>query len=124
MSTIQFANYPGPSVNQESFPYPQSVNIGNIIKISGQGGWDTNGTSPDINIKTAAAFGNVEQALKTMNTRLSLKDVYAVRSYHTNIAETFGPMSSHFMRLVPGHRPIWICVEVARLQNPGMAITI
>lgn len=125
MSTLQYANYPGTESNSESFHYSQAVKIGNVIKASGQGGWDIHGNiHSDINAQVAAVFGNVESALRSIDSRLSWQNVYAVRSYHINVAETFDIVTSNFKRIIPGHRPIWTCVEIGKLGIEGMQVEI
>lgn len=45
-------------------------------------------------------------------------------SYHINVAETFDTVKSNFKRILPGHRPIWTCVEVGKLGIEGMLVEI
>lgn len=125
MSNLQYSNYPGTESNSESFHYSQAVKVGNIVKTSGQGGWDTTGAiTNDLNAQVVAAFENVEKALKSMDSRLSWQDVFAVRSYHLNMDETFEIMTDNFKKRIPGHRPIWTCVQIGKLGIEGMAIEI
>ncbi|KAJ5555741.1 hypothetical protein N7535_008174 [Penicillium sp. DV-2018c] len=122
---MQFYNYPGTEANSESFHYSQTVKIGTTIKTSGQGGWDANGdVEPDVQKQVAIAFENVEKALKSVDERLSWENVYAVRSYHTNVEETFDMVTGNFKKRFPNHRPIWTCVEIGKLGIPGMVIEI
>ncbi|KAF9888176.1 hypothetical protein FE257_009171 [Aspergillus nanangensis] len=125
MSTLQYFNYPGTEANSESFHYSQAVKVGNTIKTSGQGGWDAEGNVvADVEKQVAIAFENVEKALKSVDSRLSWQDVYAVRSYHINVEETFDVVTSNFKRILPNHRPIWTCVEIGKLGIEGMLIEI
>lgn len=122
---MQFFNYPGTEGNSEAFHYSQAVRIGNIVKTSGQGGWDDKENIPsDVNQQVAMAFANIEKALKSVDQRLSWENVYSVRSYHINLEETFEVVTNNFKRIIPGHRPIWTCVEIAKLGIEGMAIEI
>lgn len=121
---MHFYNYPGTEANSESFHYSQAVRIGNTIRTSGQGGWDENGhITPDVEKQVALVFDNIEKALKQVDPRLSWKDVYAVRSYHINVEGTFDMVTSNFKRVLP-HRPIWTCVEIAKLGIEGMVVEI
>lgn len=125
MSNLQYSNYEGTEANSESFHYSQAVKVGNIVKTSGQGGWDATGAiNPDLKTQVAAAFDNVEKALKSMDSRLSWQNVFAVRTYHLNMDETFEIMTDNFKRVIPGHRPIWTCVQIGKLGIEGMAIEI
>jgi enamine deaminase RidA (YjgF/YER057c/UK114 family) len=125
MSTLGYTNYPGSEANSKDFHYSQAVQIGNIVKISGQGGWDAQGNiAADIHAQVLAAFQNVESALKSIDSRLSWEDVYSVHSYHTNVTETFDIVTSNFKQAIPDHRPIWTCVEVVKLGIEGMVIEI
>ncbi|KAJ5833072.1 YjgF/Yer057p/UK114 family [Penicillium riverlandense] len=122
---MHFFNYPGTEANSESFHYSQATRIGNTVKTSGQGGWDENGSiTSNVEKQVAVAFDNVEKALKNVDPRLSWKNVYAVRSYHTNMDETFEVVTSNFKKLLPDHRPIWTCVEIKKLGIEGMVVEI
>ncbi|KAJ5678573.1 YjgF/Yer057p/UK114 family [Penicillium maclennaniae] len=122
---MHFFNYPGTETNSESFHYSQATRIGNTVKTSGQGGWDENGSiTLDVEKQVAVAFANVEKALRNVDTRLSWENVYAVRSYHINMEETFEIVTSNFKKLLPNHRPIWTCVEIRKLGIEGMVVEI
>lgn len=125
MTTLQFFNYPGTEANSESFHYSQAVKIGTMVKTSGQGGWDESGNiTPNAEKQVAIAFENVENALKEVDPRLSWANVYAVRSYHIKMEETFDMVGSNFKRVLTDHRPIWTCVEIGKLGIEGMVIEI
>ena len=122
---MQFFNYPGTESNSESFHYSQAVKIGTMVKTSGQGGWDESGKiTSDVEKQVAVAFENVEKALKEVDSRLSWENVYAVRSYHINMEETFEMVTSNFKKFLPGNRPVWTCVEIGKLGIEGMVIEI
>lgn len=122
---MQFFNYAGTEANSESFHYSQAVRIGNTIKTSGQGGWDESGNvHPDVEQQVSVAFENVEKALKSVDPRLSWENVYAVRSYHINVDQTFDMVTGNLKKVLPGHRPIWTCVEIGKLGIEGMVIEI
>lgn len=125
ITIMQFFNYPGTESNSESFHYSQAVKIGTMVKTSGQGGWDESGNiTSDVEKQVAVAFENVEKALKQVDSRLSWENVYAIRSYHINMEETFEMVTGNFKKYIPGHRPIWTCVEIGKLGIEGMVIEI
>lgn len=125
MSNMQFSNYPGTETNSQNFHYSQAVKVGNTIKTSGQGGWDIHGNiSSNVDTQVAAAFENVENALKSIDSRLSWQNVYAVRSYHIDMDETFDAVTANFKRRLPDHRPIWTCVQIGKLGIEGMLVEI
>jgi enamine deaminase RidA (YjgF/YER057c/UK114 family) len=125
MPNMQFFNYPGTEANSESFHYSQAVKIGTVVKTSGQGGWDESGNiTSNVEKQVAIAFENVEKALKEVDSRLSWENVYAVRSYHISVEETFDMVTSNFKKVIPSHRPIWTCVEIGKLGIEGMVIEI
>lgn len=97
ITNMQFFNYPGTEANSKSFHYSQAVKIGTMVKTSGQGGWDeSRNITSDVERQVAVAFENVGKALKEIDTRLSWENVYAVRSYHINVEDTFEIVTSNF----------------------------
>jgi enamine deaminase RidA (YjgF/YER057c/UK114 family) len=126
MSTLQYTNYPGTEPNSASFHYSQAVRLGNVIKTSGQGGWGETGTvvADDISKQITLAFDNVEKALKSVDSRLSWEDVYAVRSYHIDLEATFEVVTGEFKKRIRTHRPVWTCVQVGKLGIEGMGVEI
>jgi enamine deaminase RidA (YjgF/YER057c/UK114 family) len=120
-----FANYAGTESKSESFHYSQAVKVGNIVKISGQGGWDAEGNMASSAAKQVElALENVERALKAADSSLSWSNVYAIRSYHTNIDESAELAIEGWRRVMPQHRPVWTCVEISKLGVEGMQIEI
>jgi enamine deaminase RidA (YjgF/YER057c/UK114 family) len=120
-----FGNYAGTESKSEAFHYSQVVKVGNVVKTSGQGGWDAEGNVASSPLKQVElALENVDKALKAADNNLSWKNVYAVRSYHTNIDETADMIIDGFKRLMPDHRPIFTCVEISKLGIEGMVIEI
>ncbi|KAK1987283.1 endoribonuclease L-PSP [Colletotrichum cereale] len=125
MSSAQFFNYPGTETNAEQYHYSQAVKLGNIVRTSGQGGWDEKGNiSPDIEKQTGVAFDNVLKALKAVDSRLSFNDIYSIRSYHTDMDAALEVMTTQFKKLFPNHRPIWTCVQIGKLALEGMQVEI
>ncbi|OBT56105.1 hypothetical protein VE04_04149 [Pseudogymnoascus sp. 24MN13] len=121
-----FHNYPGIGAkNSEAFHYSQAVKVGNIVKCSGQGGWDAEGTiETDPELQIRQAMENVVKALRTVDGRLGWENVYAVKSYHVDIEDTFDMMTTEFKRLSRTLRPVWTCVEVGKLGIPGMLVEV
>ncbi|KAJ0420511.1 YjgF-like protein [Aspergillus carlsbadensis] len=126
MPTLQYANYPGTKATSSTFHYSQAVQIGNVVRTSGQGGWDETGTvaTDDIETEIRLAFDNVERALKSLDSRLSWEDVYAVRSYHVDLDATFELVTRNFKERITSHRPVWTCVQVGKLGIEGMRVEI
>ncbi|CAE6437690.1 unnamed protein product [Rhizoctonia solani] len=126
MSSLQYNDYEGAGQAIGNLcHYSQTVIIGDIVKASGQGGWDANGKtdSNDARGQVDLAFENVEKALCAAGLR-GWEDVYSIRSYHCPIDETFNYTVEKLKERIPGHRPIWTAVGVARLAFPEMKIEI
>jgi enamine deaminase RidA (YjgF/YER057c/UK114 family) len=126
MSDLTYYNYPGVGVtNNKTYSYSQAVRIGNIIKCSGQGGWDSDGE-----IRTQDVAAQIEKAFKNVETNLrdaglsGWDDVFAVRSYHISLSQSFDTMVQQFRKAMPGHQPVWTCVGVTELGIPGMLVEI
>ncbi|KAG8757094.1 hypothetical protein FRC11_004811, partial [Ceratobasidium sp. 423] len=126
MTSLRYINYGGAGqVISDECHYSQAVIIGDIVKLSGQGGWDENGKTDPNNPKGQVdlAFDNIEKALRAAGLR-GLEDVYAIRSYHYPIDETFNYTVEQLKRRIPGHRPAWTAIGVARLAFPQMKVEI
>ncbi|GKT40570.1 RuvB-like helicase 1 [Colletotrichum spaethianum] len=125
MSSAQFFNYPGTETNAEQYHYSQAVKLGNIVRTSGQGGWDAKGEiTPDLEKQISVAFENVLKALKAVDSRLSFDSIYAIRSYHIDMDTSFNVMTAQFKKLFPKHRPIWTCIQIGKLGLEGMQVEI
>ncbi|RSL94825.1 hypothetical protein CEP52_012413 [Fusarium oligoseptatum] len=60
MSTLNYFNYEGVGkTNNKLYSYSQAVRVGNIIKCSGQGGWDAEGNIDKDDLK-----GQIDLAFK------------------------------------------------------------
>lgn len=126
MSSLKYYNYPGVGeVNNREYSYSQSVRVGNIIKCSGQGGWDDNGNidADDLTGQIAKAFQNVEKNLQNAGLG-GWENVHSVRSYHISLEQSFDLMVEQFKKVMPHHQPIWTCVGVRELGIPGMVVEI
>ncbi|OAL56446.1 endoribonuclease L-PSP [Pyrenochaeta sp. DS3sAY3a] len=125
MAQAQFFNYPDTELNAENYHYSQAVKLGNTVKTSGQGGWDENGKiTSNLEDQIELAFANVEKALKAVDADLGLDNIYAIRSYHLDMAQSFDVMTSQFKKLFPNHRPIWTCIQIDKLGLEGMQVEI
>ncbi|VUC30676.1 unnamed protein product [Clonostachys rosea] len=126
MSGLKYFNYEGVgATNNRLYSYSQAVRVGNIVKCSGQGGWDEDGNinHDDLKKQIDLAFQNVEKNLKSAGLR-GWADVYAVRSFHLALSDSFDLMVEHFRTWMPNHQPIWTCVGVNELGIPGMIVEI
>ncbi|KAH6974233.1 Endoribonuclease L-PSP/chorismate mutase-like protein [Ilyonectria sp. MPI-CAGE-AT-0026] len=126
MSGLQYSNYDGVGVtNNRLYSYSQAVCVGNVIKCSGQGGWDNEGNIDDQDLKGQIdlAFKNVEKNLKAAGAK-GWSDVYSVKSFHISLSSSFDLMVEEFRKWMPNHQPTWTCVGVTELGIPGMIVEI
>lgn len=110
---------------QERFGYTSAVRIGNIVEISGQGGWDRdfNFIHKDLLDEVNQAFENVEYVLQSSGT--SWKNVYSVHSYFTQpISEEVNNFMAHQFKSRCANPPLWTCLQVARLGDKRMRVEI
>ena len=121
--SVTFHNYQGTQQKSDDFHYSQAVKVGNIVKTSGQGGWTESGSMPEDPAKQVElAFANVALALRSVEPSLGWNNVFAVRTYHTSIDETVDFVIEKFKEVMPGHRPVFTCVEIGKLGIPGMKV--
>lgn len=122
---VSVHNYAGTEEKSEAFHYSQAVKIGNVVKTSGQGGWDDSGkVVSDLKKQVELAFLNVEKALQAADKSLSWKNVYAVRSFHINLDESADYVIENFRKFTPDRRPVFTCVEIRKLGIEGMQVEI
>lgn len=125
MSKVTFHDPPGAEKNSEAFHYSQVVKIGNVLRTSGQGGWDADGNIlPDLQAQVDQAFENVITVLRSAHSTATWSNVVSVRSYHVNMTESFDAVTNAFKRLDPNLKPVWTCVEVSKLGIEGMKIEV
>ncbi|KAI8813054.1 Endoribonuclease L-PSP/chorismate mutase-like protein [Cladochytrium replicatum] len=120
MSHLQFFSYEGfgDRVKTDTH-YNQAVRIGDIIEISGQGGWDriTEGIPSDVGAEVDQAFANVEHALKQAGGD-GWSQVYKVRVYCAPFdAEVVGHFVRNLKKYCPDHQPLLTGVGVSALYN-------
>lgn len=126
MSSLTYINEPGAGQKHSDLcHYSQAVILGNVVKLSGQGGWDQTGAldADDIAGQVDLAFRNVDRVLQTSGLR-GWEDVYSVRSYHVHMGSSYDLVVSKLKERIPGHRPIWTALAVPELAFPAMRIEI
>jgi enamine deaminase RidA (YjgF/YER057c/UK114 family) len=126
MSSLQYFNEKGAGQKHSDLcHYSQAVVVGDIVKCSGQGGWDETGKLDpnDIEGQVDLAFKNVDKVLQAVGLR-GWEDVYSIRSYHVDIGTSFNIVVEKLRQRLPGHRPIWTSIGVTRLAFQEMLIEI
>ena len=111
--------------------YSQVLEIDGRVELSGQGGWHP-GTldfpgGVSIEAEIAQAFDNVATMLQAVE--LDWSNVAHVNSYHVpeadgTILRATAEMVRQFRKLMPNHKPIWTCLGVAALGDPGMKVEV
>ncbi|KAJ9618335.1 hypothetical protein H2204_013066 [Knufia peltigerae] len=121
-----YHNYAGVGTTySQQFGFSQAVRIGNLIKLSGQAGWDAEGRVPaDAAAQIQLSVENVDKALKAVDPSLGWKNVVQVRSYHTDLEATGMVMTEQFKRLKPGAGPVWMTFQTPKLLLPGTVIEL
>ncbi|KAK5167222.1 uncharacterized protein LTR77_007954 [Saxophila tyrrhenica] len=99
--------------------------IGNVAKLSGQGGWDPEGDveSYDWKQQIDHAFDNVDRVLQAARLR-GWEDVYLLRSYQTDIGNHFEYLVETLKKRVPSHRPLWTALGISKLAEPAMTVKL
>lgn len=122
MSSLSFHTYPGlGEENSNNFHYSQAVRIGSTIRCAGQGGFTDKGEIVEgLRDQMRMLFENVEKALKSAGGK-GWSQVISVRSYHIDLDGSFEAVVEMFKEFMPNHRPIWVAVGVAKL-NEGMHV--
>ena len=126
MSSLTYINEQGAGQKHSDLcHYSQAVVLGNIVKCSGQGGWEQSGAlnADDIPGQVDLAFQNVDRVLQASGLR-GWEDVYSIRSYHVDIGASFDLIVKRLKERIPGHRPIWTAIAVPQLAFPAMRIEI
>jgi enamine deaminase RidA (YjgF/YER057c/UK114 family) len=106
----EFVEPAEPWLRSES--YAQVVRTGDLIEISGQGGWtEGGGIRAGVREEIAQACDNVERSLRAAGA--SWHDVLTVHSNH--VGDGLAAMSAELRRRMPGRAPAWTYVEVPML---------
>ncbi|KAK5109281.1 hypothetical protein LTR62_007155 [Meristemomyces frigidus] len=135
MSSLDYFTYAGDvgKYGLETLGYSQAVRVppGSRVEVSGQaGGWDpeTHEVSSDVSAQIDQAFSNIQLALTTAGVKDGLSSVFSIKSYHVGFAEDheeiFKAMKKNFEKWMPGHKPIWTLLGVARLGMADMKVEI
>ena len=131
MSAVTFHVTPGFGEKLwEQLHYSQAVRIGDVVEISGQGGWDDDITiAEDLEDEIVQAFDNVETVLAAAGA--TWRDVVSVNSYHKMAAgdDTIGAahndvMAAQFRARMGDRSPIWTQTGVTVLGAPAMRVEI
>lgn len=126
MSSLQYINEKGAGQkHSDQCHYSQCVILGDIVKCSGQGGWDNEGNldGEDWKGQIDNAFDNVDRVLQAAGLR-GWEDVYSIRSYQLDIAMHYDYFVEKLKNRIPGHRPIWTALSVPKLAFPLMTVEI
>ncbi|OLT55136.1 Rid family hydrolase [Cellulosimicrobium sp. CUA-896] len=130
MTAPQFFVTPGYGESfREQRHYHQAVRVGDVVHISGQGGWDDELRFPeDLTEETVRAFDNVERTLAEAG--VTWRDVVAVDSFHVptrpdEVGDEHTTAMVDQLRQRMGERaPVWTAVGVAALAAVGMRVEI
>jgi enamine deaminase RidA (YjgF/YER057c/UK114 family) len=109
---------------RDNYHYSQGVQVGDLIFVTGQGGWDAQFEfDDDVHAQVRQAFRNVETVLAEANATWA--DVIDVTSYHVELDEqVLATMVTELRGHCPEHQPLWTVIGVARLALPAMKVEI
>ncbi|USP78088.1 translation initiation inhibitor [Curvularia clavata] len=120
MSHLQYFDYPGfGERTKQHLNSSQAVRIGNLIELSGQGGWDrdTEEFPKDLSKEVDQAFDNVEHAIQHAGGK-GWDQVYKLRVYvAVPIDEIAEPIVRNLKERCKNHGPIMTAVQVAGLYR-------
>ncbi|KAG5655153.1 hypothetical protein KAF25_001926 [Fusarium avenaceum] len=126
MSSLEYYNEEGAGqTHSDLCHYSQAVVLGDIVKCSGQGGWDSTGKLDGHNVKGQIdlAFENVDRVLQTVGLK-GWEDVFLIRTYHVDMDASYCYLIENLKHRIAGHRPVWTAIAVPRLAFPQMQIEI
>jgi enamine deaminase RidA (YjgF/YER057c/UK114 family) len=109
---------------RDLYHYSQGVRVGDLIYVTGQGGWDGTFTlSDDVHEQIRRAFANVASVLAEADATWA--QVIDITSYHVELNEALlGTMVEELRRHCPDHQPLWTVVGVPFLALPAMKVEI
>lgn len=109
---------------RDNYHYSQGVQMGDMIYVTGQGGWDANfNLSDGVHDQIRQVFKNVETVLEEAGA--SWENVIDITSYHVELDESvLGTMVEELRRYCPSHQPLWTVIGVAKLALPLMKVEI
>ncbi|KAI5302411.1 hypothetical protein KEM56_000720 [Ascosphaera pollenicola] len=113
---------------QEKLGYSQAVRVGDIVHLSGQGGWKQE-EPPDIyrDIKEQIdqAFRNVDTELRGAGVKNGWDAVFKVRTWHVPLNdEALQITSANIKHWIPSHAPLWTCLGNPRLAYDDMRVEV
>ncbi|KAF2752846.1 YjgF-like protein [Pseudovirgaria hyperparasitica] len=122
MSHLEYSAYPGFGTHAAANThYSQTVRVGDIIKVAGQGGW-IHSSSPPAFPPNASVSSEIERAFSNVQTALvhagsaGWAQVYALRVYVTELSDEMSAgIIGELRKWCPGHRPVMTVVEVKGL---------
>ena len=107
------------------------LEIDGRVELSGQGGWRPDTLDFPAGVSIAAeieqAFDNVAFMLEAVG--LDWSNVAHVNSYHVpeadgQITKATAEVVRQFGTRMPSHKPVWTCLGVAVLGDPGMRVEV
>ena len=109
---------------RDNYHYSQGVQIGDLIRITGQGPWDADFNFADsVHDQIRQAFRNVETVLAEAGA--TWENVVEIFSYHVELDDAvLGTMVEELRRYCPNHQPLWTVLGVASLALPPMKVEI
>lgn len=109
---------------RDNYHYSQGVQVGDMIYVTGQGGWDERfELADDVHEQIRRAFANIANVLAEADA--TWQDVIDITSYHVELDEgVLGTMVEELRRHCPDHQPLWTVLGVPRLALPAMKVEI
>ena len=109
---------------RDNYHYSQGVQVGDMIYVTGQGGWDESfSISDDVHEQIGRAFANIATVLAEAGA--SWDNVIDITSYHVDLDESVLPtMVEQLRSYCPSHQPLWTVIGVASLALPAMKVEI
>jgi len=106
----------------EAWQFSQAVRVGDTVWVSGQTGFDENGSIPEgIEAQARLAFQSLEKVV--IEAGGSLADIVEIVTYHTSMEDFpgFAKVKSEFF---PENYPAWTAVGVTTLAAPQLLVEI
>jgi enamine deaminase RidA (YjgF/YER057c/UK114 family) len=109
---------------RDTYHYSQGVQVGDLVFVTGQGGWNAEFEIPDdVGVQIRHAFRNVEIVLAEAS--LTWADVIDITTYHVGIDESvLATVVEELRSHCPDHQPLWTVIGVAGLALPTMKVEI
>ena len=109
---------------RDNYHYSQGVQVGDMISVTGQGGWDATFDIPDdVHEQIRRAFANIATVLAEAGA--SWENVIDITSYHVDLDGSVLPTMVEQLRShCPSHQPLWTVIGVAALALPAMKVEI